>query len=215
MYVPFAAPHTLLQEEDKWVAPYEETIGEESRRLYAASITHMDAAIGNIVAALERTGQRDRTLVVFFSDNGGVRELPRKQDYGGKFGPYPVLGDNGPLRGWPGDLYDGCLRTPAVVNWPRVLKPALLEDVVSVLDWRPTLVHLAGGRQSEELQIEGRNIWPLLTGQGHVEPTALYWKRGRAKLEIGLATGKRQHDKRRTEKDRDWERQKARIMKHG
>lgn len=46
-------------------------------------------------------------------------------------------------------------------------------------------------------------------------PTALYWKRGKAKLEIGLARGKKQHDKRATEKDRDWERQKGRIMKRG
>ena len=46
-------------------------------------------------------------------------------------------------------------------------------------------------------------------------PTAMYWKRGRAKLEIGLAKGKKLHDKRATEKDRDWSRQKQRIMKHG
>jgi len=46
-----------------------------------------------------------------------------------------------------------------------------------------------------------------------VVPTAMYWSRGRAKLEIGIATGKRQHDKRKVQKDRDWERQKARIMK--
>jgi SsrA-binding protein len=44
-------------------------------------------------------------------------------------------------------------------------------------------------------------------------PTALYWSRGKAKVEIGVATGKKQHDKRRTQKDRDWERQKARILK--
>jgi SsrA-binding protein len=44
-------------------------------------------------------------------------------------------------------------------------------------------------------------------------PTALYWKHGRAKLELGVATGKKQHDKRKTIKDRDWERQKGRIMK--
>jgi SsrA-binding protein len=57
---------------------------------------------------------------------------------------------------------------------------------------------------------------------GHVErkgytlvPLALYWKKGRAKLEIGLAKGKKQHDKRATEKDRDWAREKQRIMKHG
>jgi SsrA-binding protein len=46
-------------------------------------------------------------------------------------------------------------------------------------------------------------------------PIAMYWSRGRAKVEIGLARGKREHDKRRTQKDRDWERQKSRIMKRG
>jgi SsrA-binding protein len=57
---------------------------------------------------------------------------------------------------------------------------------------------------------------------GHVErkgytlaPLALYWKKGRAKLEIGLAKGKKLHDKRATEKDKDWEREKQRVMKHG
>ena len=46
-------------------------------------------------------------------------------------------------------------------------------------------------------------------------PTAMYWSRGKAKVELGMAKGKRQHDKRKTEKDRDWERQKGRIMKRG
>lgn len=48
-----------------------------------------------------------------------------------------------------------------------------------------------------------------------VIPTAMYWSRGRAKVELGMAKGKRQHDKRKTQKDRDWERQKERIMKRG
>lgn len=48
-----------------------------------------------------------------------------------------------------------------------------------------------------------------------VIPTAMYWSRGKVKVEIGMARGKRQHDKRKTEKDRDWERQKGRIMKRG
>ena len=46
-------------------------------------------------------------------------------------------------------------------------------------------------------------------------PTAMYWKRGRAKLEIGLAKGKKQHDKRADEKERDWQREKQRMLKHG
>lgn len=48
-----------------------------------------------------------------------------------------------------------------------------------------------------------------------VIPTAMYWSRGKAKVEIGMARGKQQHDKRKTQKDRDWERQKGRIMKRG
>lgn len=46
-------------------------------------------------------------------------------------------------------------------------------------------------------------------------PVKLYWKKGRAKVEVGIAKGKQQHDKRHSEKDRDWERQKSRILKHG
>jgi SsrA-binding protein len=46
-------------------------------------------------------------------------------------------------------------------------------------------------------------------------PTAMYWKKGMAKLEIGLAKGKKQHDKRASEKDRDWKREKERLFKHG
>jgi SsrA-binding protein len=46
-------------------------------------------------------------------------------------------------------------------------------------------------------------------------PLELYWKAGRAKLQIGLAKGKKQHDKRATEKDRDWERDKARALRRG
>lgn len=48
-----------------------------------------------------------------------------------------------------------------------------------------------------------------------VVPTAMYWSKGNVKVEIGVAKGKKQHDKRKTEKDRDWERQKGRIMKRG
>jgi len=48
-----------------------------------------------------------------------------------------------------------------------------------------------------------------------VVPTAMYWSRGKVKVEVGIAKGKRQHDKRKVQKDRDWARQKARIMKHG
>lgn len=46
-------------------------------------------------------------------------------------------------------------------------------------------------------------------------PLAMYWKHGRVKLEIGLAKGKKEHDKRATDKERDWQREKQRILRHG
>ncbi|RFF28985.1 MULTISPECIES: SsrA-binding protein SmpB [unclassified Wenzhouxiangella] len=55
----------------------------------------------------------------------------------------------------------------------------------------------------------------LVERKGHtVIPTAMYWKQGKVKVEIAVAKGKKQHDKRRAEKEKDWERQKSRILKH-
>ncbi|MFU8822567.1 MAG: SsrA-binding protein SmpB [Gammaproteobacteria bacterium] len=87
---------------------------------------------------------------------------------------------------------------------------------VTPLNTASTHIHPDAGR-SRKLLLQRREIDRLI---GSVErsgytmvPLALYWKQGRAKLEIGLAKGKKQHDKRATERDRDWQRQKARIMK--
>lgn len=89
---------------------------------------------------------------------------------------------------------------------------------ITPLNTASTHVHPEPAR-SRKLLLQRREIDRLI---GSVEragytmvPLALYWKKGRAKLEIGLAKGKKQHDKRATERDRDWERQKARILKHG
>jgi SsrA-binding protein len=88
---------------------------------------------------------------------------------------------------------------------------------ITPLNTASTHVHPEPAR-SRKLLLQRREIDRLI---GSVEragytlvPLALYWKAGRAKLDIGLAKGKKQHDKRATERDRDWERQKARILKH-
>src|SRR5262249_47391129 len=57
LWVAFSVPHYPIQEDDQWLAPYKEIIKDPSRRLYAACVTHMDAAIGRIIAALEKSGQ--------------------------------------------------------------------------------------------------------------------------------------------------------------
>lgn len=179
LWVAFSVPHYPLQEDEKWLAPYRESIKDPSRRLYAASVTHMDDAIGRIVAALEKSGQDRNTLILFTSDNGGQKDHASKTDYEGKHGPYPTLGDNRPLRGWKTELYEGGVRVPAFVHWRGTLKPAKVEQTISYLDWLPTLAGRAGTKVPADAKVEGRDVWPLLSGGG-AKPASpvLYWNTG-------------------------------------
>jgi len=180
LWVAFSVPHHPVQEEEKWLTPYRESIKDPSRRLYAASIGHMDSAIGRIVEALDKGGQLKNTLILFTSDNGGQRDYQSKTEYEGKHGPYPTLGDNRPLRGWKGDLYEGGIRVPAFVHWPARLKPHAVEQPVSYLDWFPTFARLAGAEIEAGWKLDGRDIGPLLAGDGRPVPdTVFYWNVGR------------------------------------
>jgi arylsulfatase A-like enzyme len=175
----FSVPHTPLLEETRWTSPYEGRIAEPSRRLFAAAVTHMDDAIGRVVAALDRTGQRGQTLIVFTSDNGGQKDYSPRTDYGGRYGPYKALGENRPLRGWKGGLYEGGVRVPAFANWPGRLTPRVLTSTVSALDWPATLATLAGARIDPLWRWEGIDLWPALNGAAVPSPRRLYWKTDR------------------------------------
>ena len=188
LWIAHATPHYPLVEEDKWLEPYKDTIKDPSRRLYAGSITHMDDAIGRVVKSLEKTKQLDNTLIVFTSDNGGFEKYQSKTDYNGKY-EHPKLGDNQPLRGWKGGLYEGGVRVPAFVYWKGKLQPAVADEVVSMLDWYPTFANLAGATAPDSAKIEGRDVWPILTRakQKPADPV-LYWNIGnsRAVMQDGV-----------------------------
>jgi arylsulfatase A-like enzyme len=177
LYVAFSVPHHPVQEEAKWVDPYKKIIKDPSRRLFAASVTHMDAAVGRIVEALRKSGRLKNTLIFFTSDNGGQRDYRSKTEYGGKHGPYPTLGDNRPLRGWKGELYEGGIRVPAFVSWGEKFRPATLRRTTSYLDVFPTFLALAGLKPAPAWKLEGRDIRPLLAGErARVATSVLYWK---------------------------------------
>jgi arylsulfatase A-like enzyme len=179
LWVAFSVPHYPIQEEEKWLVPYQETIKDPSRRQYAASVAHMDAAVGRVMEALNKSGQLANTLVVFTSDNGGQKDWASKKDYEGKHGPYPTLGDNRPLRGWKTDLYEGGIRVPALAYWQGKLKPGAVTQPISYLDWFPTIARLAGVEVRPEWKLEGRDVCPLVCRQGEAPPAvALYWNVG-------------------------------------
>ncbi|MFQ6034950.1 MAG: sulfatase-like hydrolase/transferase [Sedimentisphaerales bacterium] len=179
LYVAYSVPHYPLDEPDRWTSMYRD-IEEPSRRWLAASITHMDYGIGRIVEALDRTGQRKNTLIIFVSDNGGQRSWHSKTQYKGRYAnkPHPVLGNNQPLRGWKGQTYEGGIRVPALVNWLGMLKPRTKVDApVHIVDWMPTLCKLVGYRGEKELIWDGQDIWPLICGQTeHLKQRTFYWK---------------------------------------
>jgi arylsulfatase A-like enzyme len=183
IYVAFTAVHAPIEVDEKWIKLYDgkkfydDPADDESYKRYAAYTTHMDDAIGRIVAALERTGSRDNTLVVFASDNGSIPSWKPRGLYPGTYEACPVLGSNLPYRGRKATLYEGAIRVPAFANWPGRQKPNTVDKPVHVVDWMPTIMRLAGCKPQQDLKWDGQDIWPLLTGRvTDPERRTLYWK---------------------------------------
>jgi len=175
LYVPFSVPHTPVQEEEKWVN-MNSNIENKCRRQYAASMTHMDDGIGQILATLKAEHLEQETLIIYFSDNGGQEKWGAGPDYySGKFQPNDQLGDNRPLRGWKGDLYEGGIRVSAVVYWQGKLKPRKVTELIGVQDFYPTLTNVIGVKISNDMNIEGIDIWKALNG-GTIPKRVLYWR---------------------------------------
>jgi arylsulfatase A-like enzyme len=180
LYLAHHVPHFPLDEPEEWMSLYNQLHMSPSRQLFAASVSHMDAGIGKVIDALERTGKRENTLILFLSDNGGQFSWHSKTEYRGKYAdkPHDVLGNNFPLRGWKGDLYEGGIRVPAIASWPGILKPGAAGFPMHMSDWLPTICSLIGCEtELEHLKPDGRNNWPLLSGQQHTaKERSIYWK---------------------------------------
>lgn len=180
LYLAHHAPHFPLDEPDEWMSLYKNLAMHPSRKLFAAAVSHLDHGIGKIIDALERTGKRENTLILFLSDNGGQHSWHSDTEYRGKYAqkPHSVLGNNYPLRGWKGELYEGGIRVPAIANWPGKLEPGESNFPIHISDWLPTLCYLIGAeKQVEHLKLDGKNNWPVFTGEQKVKDERLmYWK---------------------------------------
>ncbi|MCX6631174.1 MAG: sulfatase [Candidatus Solibacter sp.] len=148
---------------------------------YLAAIEHFDAAIGRLLASLDRMGLRERTAVVFLSDNGGVyrtylpnppapadREPVRLVEAPGDF-------SNAPLRAGKGFAYEGGLRVPMIVRWPGVTQSgATCETPVHAVDLMPTFFEMAGAKAPPNYSVDGVSLVPLFGGK-RIARRALYW----------------------------------------
>ena len=138
--------------------------GKSGVGLYADVIQELDASVGQVLAALDRTGLAENTLVIFTSDNG----------------PWLSYGDHagspGPFREGKGTSWEGGTRVPCLMRWPGVLPAGTTsEAMLMTIDLLPTLATLIGAPPPLR-PIDGRNVWPLLVGEpGAVNPHAAYF----------------------------------------
>jgi arylsulfatase A-like enzyme len=187
LYVPFTAVHLPIKEPQEWLDRVPASIEDQGvAREYAASVMHLDAAVGQIVSALEQSGKRDNTLVVFTSDNGGSSSENNDTRYPDDlYPPGHLTGNNSPLRGGKGQLYEGGIRVPTIVSWPGKLPAGRCDQPLHITDWMPTFCALAGysanqnlkqgDLKREDLKWDGTNIWPTLTSDSPRTSHPLYW----------------------------------------
>jgi arylsulfatase A-like enzyme len=164
LYLAFNAPHTPYQAPKEYLDRYA-GIANPIRRTYAAMVTAMDDQIGRVVEALDRRDMRDRTLIVFHSDNGGLRD----PEFAGEEPAWPAS-DNGPYRGGKGTLYEGGTRVVALANWPGHIEAgSTVDQPMHAVDLYPTFVGLAGVRSDEGKPLDGVDVWAAIS-QGKPSP---------------------------------------------
>jgi arylsulfatase A-like enzyme len=148
LYMPFNAPHAPMQALPEHLKLYEH-VKDKTRQSYSAMVHAVDEQIGRIIAALEKAGMLENTIIVFSSDNGG---------------PLGNGATNGTLRGGKGSLYEGGVRAAAFVAWPgRIKGNSDINEPLHMIDWYPTLIKRAGGSLEQKLPLDGKDIWPVLT----------------------------------------------------
>ncbi len=139
--------------------------------VYAAMVEHLDTHTGRILKKLDDLDLAERTIVIFFSDNGGLREA-----YGGYRGTRQIVSTNAPLRDEKGTVYEGGVREPLIVRWPGVVKPGTTCSVpVTSVDFYPTFLEIVGARGDPKHALDGETILPLLRQTGTLERDAIYW----------------------------------------
>ena len=175
LYLAYNAPHTPIQPPDEWVSQiHKREPGIDSARAkLVALIEHMDDGIGKVLASLKENGFHENTLVVFVSDNGGQLN---------------VGAHNGVLREGKGTMYEGGLRVPAIVSWPKhSITGSVNNTLLTTMDIYPTLLEAAQIRISHT--IDGVSFLGTLLGGSEPDPNrTLFFSRREGGLRFGGKT---------------------------
>ena len=153
LYLAFNAPHAPFQAKDVDLEKYAR-LQQPDRRAYAAMVDCMDQAIGRVLAAVETKTDATNTLVLFFSDNGGI----------------PRVGGNGPWRGAKLTVYEGGTRVCAAIRWPAggLSGGKRFDGRIGYIDVLPSILAAAG--VSVPGNVDGVNVLPALRGEAKLRP---------------------------------------------
>jgi arylsulfatase A-like enzyme len=183
LYLAYNAPHTPLQSTRE---DYDALAGipDHTRRVYGGMVRSLDRNIGRVLDAIEAQGLTENTLVIFTSDNGGANYIGLEQL-------------NAPYRGWKATFFEGGIRVPYFLRWPRQIAPGTRSTTPAAhLDVFATAAAAAGVAVPTDRIIDGINLLPQVTNaltngaakgntaeQGAPAPQAtpprdLYWRSG-------------------------------------
>jgi len=163
LYLPHTMPHVPLFASEKFK-------GTSARGLYGDVIEEIDWSVGRILDTLRELKLDENTLVLFTADNG---PWLAKKDHGGC-----AL----PLRDGKFSTWEGGMREPCIAWWPgKVPAGTTCSEVAATMDVLPTFARLAGAKVPDDRIIDGKDIWPLLSGRpGAKSPHDAYFFRGQA-----------------------------------
>jgi N-acetylgalactosamine-6-sulfatase len=169
-------PHATLNPTPEQLKPYA-TLGPRgvphkgAMQVYYAAVTDLDAQIGRLLAGLDELGVADNTLVVFSSDNG-------PEDIHIVNASHSGVGSPGPFRGRKRSLYEGGVRLPFLVRWPKAVPAGRVDDssVVTAVDVLPTVCALAGVAPPSDWQGDGEDVGDVLRGRSRPRARPILWE---------------------------------------
>ena len=162
LYLTHYSVHTPLEAPQRLVEKYEEKLRRDptgKNATYGAMVETVDQSLGRVLATLEQNGLSENTVVIFFSDNGGLSNVT----------------DNAPLRGGKQQLYEGGIRVPLIVRWPGHVPAGAVSDAPVIShDLYPTLVDVVGPA-TRPGATDGVSLLPLLTRLKALPERTLFW----------------------------------------
>lgn len=162
IYLAYNAPHGPLQATQEYLDRYDH-IEENSRKTYAAMVSAVDDGVGDIISKLKEKGIYDNTIIYFLSDNGGRLRGDS---------------DNGELRGKKGNLFEGGIRVPFAMQWPKEIEGGqVFKKPIISLDIFATLKEITSPEIRSKNELHGVNLIPFLKGENKNDPHKfLFWR---------------------------------------